>query len=109
MREGISFRAPVCTSSPDQALGTLFCKHTNRHGRGPTVGEGISITELHLAAHLLTLSFISFFTLFSALVCGYNVAFMDASCLALKTRKVSTLALAIIRSPCSATSYSATA
>ena len=109
MREGISFGVLVWTSSPAQILGTLFRTHTNRHGRGPTMGEGICITELHLAAHLLTLSFISFFTLFSALVCGYYVAFTDASCLALKTRKVSTLALAIIRSPCSATSYSATA
>ena len=35
------------------------------------MGEGICITELHLAAHLLSLSFISFFTFFSALVCGY--------------------------------------
>ena len=82
---------------------------TDRRSRGQVWNFLCRQHLLHLVHVYKNLSFISLFTLFTALVCGYYVTFMDASCLAHKTRKVSTLALAIIRSPCSATSYSATA
>ena len=41
-------------------LGILLCRHPNRRGRGPSVGKGVSIAVLPLAARLLALSFIFF-------------------------------------------------